>query len=112
MSSMMPDWSLLPEELLHFISQNVENCFDGVHGRSVCTSWRSNIPFPSCLLRTSYSLPTFAQFPVETKAHAPSRRSLCAASTSPCEYFLGEMSQSILWSFHLPFSVQLEVHLA
>ncbi|CAN7136851.1 unnamed protein product [Brassica rapa subsp. narinosa] len=45
----MPDWSLLPEELLHFISQNVENCFDGVHGRSVCTSWRSNIPFPSCL---------------------------------------------------------------
>ena len=67
MSSMMPDWSLLPEELLHFISQNVENCFDGVHGRSVCTSWRSNIPFPSCLLRTSYSLPTFAQFPVENK---------------------------------------------
>ncbi|XP_013637583.1 PREDICTED: F-box/kelch-repeat protein At1g64840-like isoform X1 [Brassica oleracea var. oleracea] len=99
MSSMMPDWSLLPEELLHFISQNVENCFDGVHARSVCTSWRSNIPFPSCLLRTSYSLPTFAQFPLENKGSCTLEKIPLflfrvkspppAAATSPCEYFLG-----------------------
>ena len=56
-SSMLPDWSLLPEELLQIVTKNVENCFDVVHARSVCNSWQSTFPFPSCLLRPSYSLP-------------------------------------------------------
>ncbi|CAA7032980.1 unnamed protein product [Microthlaspi erraticum] len=58
----MPDWSHLPEELLHIISKNLENCFDVVHARSVCRSWRSNFPFPACLSRQSYSLPTFLTY--------------------------------------------------
>ncbi|CAD5318460.1 unnamed protein product [Arabidopsis thaliana] len=45
-SSMLPDWSLLPEELLQIVTKNVENCFDVVHARSVCNSWQSTFPFP------------------------------------------------------------------
>ncbi|VVB08921.1 unnamed protein product [Arabis nemorensis] len=63
LSSMMSDWSLLPEELLHIISTYLEDCFDLLHARSVCSSWRSTLPFPFSLLRPSYSLPTFAEFP-------------------------------------------------
>ncbi|XP_010431591.1 PREDICTED: F-box/kelch-repeat protein At2g24250-like [Camelina sativa] len=64
-SSIMPDWSQLPEELLHLISTHLEDyCFDLVHARSVCTSWRSTFPFPSSLLRPRYSLP---HFPLESK---------------------------------------------
>ncbi|CAA7025836.1 unnamed protein product [Microthlaspi erraticum] len=60
-SSIMPDWSLLPGDLLHIIAENLENCFDVVHARSVCISWRSTIPFPSCLIRPSYSLSSFRE---------------------------------------------------
>ncbi|KAG7567515.1 F-box-like domain superfamily [Arabidopsis thaliana x Arabidopsis arenosa] len=66
-SSLYPDWSQFPEELLHFISKNLDNCFDVVHARSVCTSWRSAFPFPSSLLRQSYSLPSFVKYPLESK---------------------------------------------
>ncbi|KAG7567516.1 F-box-like domain superfamily [Arabidopsis thaliana x Arabidopsis arenosa] len=67
-SSIMPDWSQLPEELLHLISKNLENyCFDVVHARSVCTSWRSAFPFPSTLLRTSYGLPDLSLYPSKSK---------------------------------------------
>ncbi|KAG7567611.1 F-box domain [Arabidopsis thaliana x Arabidopsis arenosa] len=70
MSSKMPDWSQLPVELLHLIPKNLEDedyCFDVVHARSVFRSWRSLFPFPSYLLRQSYSLPSFADFPLENK---------------------------------------------
>ncbi|XP_019098401.1 PREDICTED: F-box/kelch-repeat protein At1g64840-like, partial [Camelina sativa] len=68
-SSIMSDWSQLPEELLYLISTHLEeeNCFDVVHARSVCTSWRSAFPFPSSLLWPSYSLPSFGKFPLESK---------------------------------------------
>ncbi|ESQ28712.1 hypothetical protein EUTSA_v10019678mg [Eutrema salsugineum] len=59
---MIPDWTQLPQELLHIIAMNLENCFDVVHARSVCCSWRSS--FPS-LLRQSYTLPSF---PIKNKA--------------------------------------------
>ncbi|RID66296.1 hypothetical protein BRARA_D01452 [Brassica rapa] len=65
--SMMPDWSRLPEELLHIISENVEDCFDIVHARSVSNSWRSTFSFPCMLRRQSYSLPSFVNFPSESK---------------------------------------------
>ncbi|CAH8337194.1 unnamed protein product [Eruca vesicaria subsp. sativa] len=55
----MTDWSLLPEDLLHVISMHLDNSFQLVHARSVCRSWRSTFPLPSCLLRQSYVLPTF-----------------------------------------------------
>ncbi|KAG7567860.1 hypothetical protein ISN45_Aa04g006980 [Arabidopsis thaliana x Arabidopsis arenosa] len=68
MSSKMPDWSQLPVELLSLISKSLEdNCFDVIHARSVCRSWRSLFPFPSCLLRPSYSLPSFADYPRQNK---------------------------------------------
>ncbi|CAF1861749.1 unnamed protein product [Brassica oleracea] len=51
-------WSLLPEKPLNIISEKLDDCFDVVHARSVCTSWRSIIPFPSYLSHQSYSLPT------------------------------------------------------
>ncbi|CAA7032991.1 unnamed protein product [Microthlaspi erraticum] len=58
-SSMIPDWTQLPEELLEFISEKLDNCFEVVHARSVCCSWRSSMPFPCSLLRPRYSLPMF-----------------------------------------------------
>ncbi|KAG7571988.1 F-box domain [Arabidopsis suecica] len=67
LSSLFPDWSQFPEELLHLISKNLDNCFDVVHARSVCTSWRSAFPFPSSLLRPRYSLPSFVKYPLESK---------------------------------------------
>lgn len=63
----VPDWSLLPEEILNMISKNVKDCFDAIHARSVCTLWRSTFSFPSCLLRTSYSLPYLSEFPGNSK---------------------------------------------
>uniref|UniRef100_A0A1J3I6D5 F-box/kelch-repeat protein n=1 Tax=Noccaea caerulescens TaxID=107243 RepID=A0A1J3I6D5_NOCCA len=95
---MTPDWSLLPEELLHAISENLDNCFDVVHARSICSSWRSTVPFPSCLLRQSYSLPTF---PIEKEGfftiekipmflfRVRSHSAALAAVASPSEYVLG-----------------------
>ncbi|XP_010429466.1 PREDICTED: F-box/kelch-repeat protein At1g64840-like [Camelina sativa] len=64
---MSSDWFLLPEVLLHIISQKLEDFIDVVHARSVCSSWRSSFPFPSCLLRTRYSLPAFADYPFKSK---------------------------------------------
>ncbi|KAL1207154.1 F-box/kelch-repeat protein [Cardamine amara subsp. amara] len=78
-SLIMPDWSRLPEELLHLISKNLEDedyCFDVVHARSVCSSWRSAFPFPSSIIRTSYSLPKFDKFPLESEG-------LCAVEKVP-----------------------------
>ncbi|CAA7032995.1 unnamed protein product [Microthlaspi erraticum] len=63
----MPDWTKLPEELLQVISENLDNCFDVVHARSVCSSWRSTIPFPFSLLTSSYSLPTFTEPSLENE---------------------------------------------
>ncbi|CAH2061185.1 unnamed protein product [Thlaspi arvense] len=63
----IPNWSHLPEELLHIISTHLKDCFDVLHARSVCQSWRSTFPFPACLLSPSYSLPSYATFPLESK---------------------------------------------
>ncbi|CAA7035201.1 unnamed protein product [Microthlaspi erraticum] len=95
----VPDWTTLPGELLQVISEKLDNCFDVVHSRSVCHPWRSTMPFPACLLRPSYSLPSFAEFPSESKgmstltkiplflvtakAHPP------ADFVSPCEFVMG-----------------------
>ncbi|XP_009112500.1 putative F-box protein At2g16290 [Brassica rapa] len=43
----MADWSLLPKDLLELISGRSQTCFEIVHFRSVCSSWRSAIPRPS-----------------------------------------------------------------
>ncbi|KAG7567596.1 hypothetical protein ISN45_Aa04g004540 [Arabidopsis thaliana x Arabidopsis arenosa] len=96
---LMGDWSLLPEELLHMISKYLEHedyCFDVVHARSVCSSWRSIFPFPSCLLRQSYSLPSFAKFPRKTKdlctlEKIPLFLFRVRAPASHHEYFLGDL---------------------
>ncbi|KAJ0260323.1 hypothetical protein HA466_0065420 [Hirschfeldia incana] len=58
-----PDWSNLPEELLHIISSKLQDRFDFIHARSVCRPWRSIFPYPSSPLRTTYSLPSFHKFP-------------------------------------------------
>ncbi|XP_010431589.1 PREDICTED: F-box/kelch-repeat protein At2g24250-like [Camelina sativa] len=103
-SSLYPDWSQLPEELLHLISKNMKenNCFDVVHARSVCTSWRSAFAFPSSLLRPRYSIPTFKSesedlftlekiplFLFRVKTPPPTARNVVL----PCEYFLGAISR-------------------
>ncbi|EOA27182.1 hypothetical protein CARUB_v10023293mg [Capsella rubella] len=96
----MPQWSLLPGELLQLILTYLENCFEVVHVRSVCSSWRSTVPFPSSLLRPSYSLPNFADFPYQS-------RDLCILEKIPlflfrvrdidaasrCEYFHGDIGR-------------------
>ncbi|KAG7567861.1 hypothetical protein ISN45_Aa04g006990 [Arabidopsis thaliana x Arabidopsis arenosa] len=51
-SSMMPDWSQLPDELLNLISKNLDNCFDVLHARSVCSSVRT----PAAALPSAYFL--------------------------------------------------------
>uniref|UniRef100_A0A0D3C1W2 F-box domain-containing protein n=1 Tax=Brassica oleracea var. oleracea TaxID=109376 RepID=A0A0D3C1W2_BRAOL len=80
--SVVLDWSLLPEELLHVISKNLEDCFDVVHARAFYTLWRSILPFPSYLSRPSYALPT-----LDNKARGASRRSL-SSSLDPDELLL------------------------
>ncbi|XP_019085126.1 PREDICTED: F-box/kelch-repeat protein At1g64840-like [Camelina sativa] len=94
------DWSLLPEEILQIISKYVEDCFDVVHARSVCNSWRSTFPFPSSLLRPSYSLPTFDEVTLESKdlctlekvplfLFRPRAPTIAANSSLSSQYFLG-----------------------
>nr|VDD13002.1 unnamed protein product [Brassica oleracea] len=92
----MPDWSLLPEELLNIISENVEDCFDIVHARSVSNFWRSTFSFPCMLRRPSYSLPSFANFPSKSKGLCTLEKIplfLFRVQTPPpasaSEYFLG-----------------------
>ncbi|CAA7033098.1 unnamed protein product [Microthlaspi erraticum] len=98
-SSMMPDWTKLPEELFEVISEKLNNCFDVVHARSVCSLWRSTMPFPCSLLRPSYSLPSFTEVPHESKGFCTIKkiplfffivRPTLAAGDSPSEsYFYG-----------------------
>ncbi|EOA28645.1 hypothetical protein CARUB_v10024867mg [Capsella rubella] len=98
MSSVMPDWSQPPEELLQLISQKLEledYCFDVVHARSVCRLWRTLFPFPSCLLRPSYSLPSFVDFSLENKDLCTLEKvplflfRVQAPAALPSEYILG-----------------------
>ncbi|KAG7571989.1 F-box domain [Arabidopsis suecica] len=118
----MPNWSQLPEELLHLTSTHLEdNCFDVVHARSVCTSWRSAFPFPSSLLRPSYSLPSF---PLERKDLSTLEkvplflfRALTphvADAVSPFKYYLGGIGQDesedhMELSFPLQCSVKIKI---
>ncbi|XP_048637605.1 putative F-box/kelch-repeat protein At5g24040 [Brassica napus] len=48
----MEKWSELPPEILHSISLRIDNSFDLIHFRSVCSSWRSS----SILFRPKTSL--------------------------------------------------------
>ncbi|XP_010429391.1 PREDICTED: F-box/kelch-repeat protein At1g64840-like [Camelina sativa] len=106
-SSIMPDWSQLPEELLYHISTHLEeeNCFDVVHARSVCTLWRSAFPFPSSLLRQSYSLPTFP--PSESKELCTYEKfplflfRLRAPHANAAEYFMGGIGRDESEEDHL-----------
>ncbi|CAH8263655.1 unnamed protein product [Arabidopsis lyrata] len=112
----MPDWSLLPEELLNLISKHLEDyCFDVVHARSVCTLWRSIFPFPASLLRPSYSLPSLTKFPYESK-------DLCTLEKIPLflfrvraphadasEYFLGGIGRDDDDHIELPSPLQCSV---
>ncbi|KAG7567601.1 hypothetical protein ISN45_Aa04g004580, partial [Arabidopsis thaliana x Arabidopsis arenosa] len=116
---MKPDWSLLPEELLRIVSKNVEDCFDVVHARSVCNSWRSTFPFPSCLLRPSYSLPTFDEFTLESKDLCTLEKvplfvfriKTPAASTSPFEYFLGGIGRDDRMDLPSPLQCSVKVEI-
>ncbi|CAH8263333.1 unnamed protein product [Arabidopsis lyrata] len=97
-TSIKPDLSQLPEELLHLISTHLKNCFDVVHARSVCSLWRSTFPFPSSLLRQSYSLPKFHSQLKDlcTLEKVPLfllRVPIPAAAGSNSEYFLGRISR-------------------
>ncbi|KAF8053057.1 hypothetical protein N665_1469s0008 [Sinapis alba] len=116
-SPLLPDWSELPKDLLGMISDNVEDCFDVVHARSVCTSWRSTFPFPSCLLRPNYSLPTFNELSLETNEEGGSYtlgkipyflfRVQALAAGSPSEYFFGGIGRDE--SEELPRPIQCSV---
>ncbi|KAF3502665.1 hypothetical protein F2Q69_00040410 [Brassica cretica] len=61
----MADWSLLPKDLLELISGRSQTCFEIVHFRSVCSSWRSAIPRPSYRLGLGLNslLPVFNHKP-------------------------------------------------
>ncbi|CAH2061193.1 unnamed protein product [Thlaspi arvense] len=97
-----PSWSLLPEELLHIISQKLEDCFDIIHARSVCRQWRSIFPYPSssCPLRTTYSLPSFDKFPRRSSGSCTLEklptflfRVRSPTNALPSEFFVGGISQ-------------------
>lgn len=88
------DWSFLPEELLRIISSKLEDSFDFIHARAVCRPWRSIFPFPSRLLRTTYSLPSFDRFPRRPRGGTLEKFPVFlfrvrSPDTLPCEFFLG-----------------------
>ncbi|KAL1221454.1 F-box/kelch-repeat protein [Cardamine amara subsp. amara] len=94
----MPDWSYLPEDLLHIISKKLEDeedCFNVIHARSVCHTWRSTFAFPSCLLRQSYSFPPIVdyqsnEFPTLEKIPLFLFR---VRAVSPSFYYMGVLCQ-------------------
>ncbi|CAA7032984.1 unnamed protein product [Microthlaspi erraticum] len=98
---MLTDWTQLPEELLQVITEKLENCFDVVHARSVCSSWRSALPFPCCLLSPIYSLPTFNKDTLENKGLWTLKKipvflfrvRTLAPAASASEYFMGGIVQ-------------------
>ncbi|CAA7013911.1 unnamed protein product [Microthlaspi erraticum] len=89
----VPDWTQLPEELLEFISEKLDNCFDVIHARSVCSLWRSTMPFPCSLLSPRYSLISFASLPYKCSATLKKIPlflfRVLTLSGSASEYFLG-----------------------
>ncbi|KAG7567600.1 F-box domain [Arabidopsis thaliana x Arabidopsis arenosa] len=112
----IPDWSLLPEELLNLISKHLEDyCFDVVHARSVCTLWRSLFPFPSSLLRPSYSLPSFDKFPRKSKGFCTLEKiPLClfrirAPHADASEYFLGGIGRDDHMKLPSPLQCSVKV---
>ncbi|CAA7033001.1 unnamed protein product [Microthlaspi erraticum] len=112
----MADWSLLPEDLLHVISRHLENCFDAIHARSVCSSWRSVFPFPSCLLTSSYSLPSPFSY-LLGKSIGLCTLEKCpiflfrvrSPTASPCEIFLGGIHREEYHMEELPSPIQCSV---
>ncbi|XVE93930.1 hypothetical protein REPUB_Repub01dG0236500 [Reevesia pubescens] len=42
----MADWTQLPKELLDLISKRLDNSFDVIRFRSVCSTWRSTVTSP------------------------------------------------------------------
>ncbi|KAL1221314.1 F-box/kelch-repeat protein [Cardamine amara subsp. amara] len=115
-SSIMPDWSQLLEELLHLISKLIENCFDVVHARSVCSSWRSSFPFPCSLIHTSCSLPKFDKFPLESDGLCTLKKvplflfRLRARTTDAAEFLIGGIGRDESEDhMQLPSSIQCSV---
>ncbi|ESQ46477.1 hypothetical protein EUTSA_v10000199mg [Eutrema salsugineum] len=112
-----PDWSLLPEELLNIVSEKLEDGFDVIHARSVCRSWRSIFPFPSRLLRTRYSLPSFDKLPRKGKGFCTFEKfpmflfGVRAPAAALCAtYFLGGVDQDKSEEhMELPFPIQCSV---
>ncbi|CAH2061191.1 unnamed protein product, partial [Thlaspi arvense] len=91
----------LPEELLQIIKDKLKDSFDVIHARSVCCPWRSIFPFPSCLLRTSYSLPSIAaKFPRKSRGSCTVEkfpmfvfRVRSPDNALPSEFFMGGVGQ-------------------
>ncbi|EOA28603.1 hypothetical protein CARUB_v10024823mg [Capsella rubella] len=109
------DWSFLSKELLLIISTLLKNCFDVVHARSVCSSWRSTFPFPSSLVRPSYSLPTLMEFTLESKDSCTLEKVplflFRVKTTVADEYFLGAIGRDdrIELSNSSPFQCSVKV---
>ncbi|CAH8367112.1 unnamed protein product [Eruca vesicaria subsp. sativa] len=78
------------------------------------------IPFPSCLLRSSYSLPTFPHFPLENKGSftlekVPLFLFRVKSAAAAAEYFLGRISRDeskdhMKLPSPLQCSVKLNIH--
>ncbi|KAJ0260316.1 F-box domain-containing protein [Hirschfeldia incana] len=121
-SPLLPDWSQLPKELLEIITDNM-NCFDLVHARSVCTSWRSTFPFPSSLLRPNYSLPTFDKLSLKTNEEEGGGsytlgkipyflfRVRPHAAGSPSEYFFGGIGRDESEELSRPMQCSVKVEI-
>ncbi|EOA27126.1 hypothetical protein CARUB_v10023226mg [Capsella rubella] len=113
------DWSLLPEEILHIISEKLEDGFDVIHARSVCHPWRFVFPFPSCLLRTSYHLPSFEKFPRKARGFCTLEkfpmflfrvRAPAVADELPSKFFVGGINRDKLEDhMQLPSPLQCSV---
>ncbi|CAA7032996.1 unnamed protein product [Microthlaspi erraticum] len=116
-SMVLTDWTQLPEELLQVISEKMDNCFDVVHARSVCSLWRSTIPFPSS---PSYSLPMFNEVSLENEGLCTLKKipfflfrvPTLAPAASADEYFMGGIVQDESEEDHmeeLPSPIQYSV---
>jgi hypothetical protein len=94
---MEPDWSHLPNDILHIVSEKFISIADYIRFRAVCTVWRSILPSIPCHL---------PQLPWLMLPYDPDKSDGHEDST----YFLYDLTDSRIHNVSLPETSQKEYH--